>query len=74
MNDREILSCLALKPTDRDLCKDVEDYGYVLASFSTDAYLIDCPENHVVFVYEFNKRKFWVHKHNGVVIEFREIT
>ena len=74
MNDGEILSCLARKHIDMKLCREVEEYGYVLASFSTDAFLINCPESHVVYVYEFNKRKFWLRKYNGKVMEFRDIT
>jgi hypothetical protein len=57
-----------------DFLKEVEEYGAVLGSFTTEAFMINPPDNHEVWVYELDKRKFWIRKFNGDLIEFREIT
>ena len=59
---------------DKKFLEEVEEFGYVLGSFSTEAYMLDPSANHEVWVYELNKRKFWIRKHNGQLMEFREIT
>ena len=57
-----------------DFLKEVEEYGAVLGSFTTKAYMFNATEDHEVWVYELDKRKFWVRKYEGQLIEFREIT
>lgn len=59
---------------DEKLLREVEEYGYVLGSFTTKAFMFNPTEDHEVWVYELNKRKFWVRKFEGQVIEFRDIT
>lgn len=59
---------------DKRFLKEVEEYGYVLGSFTTEAFMLNPTENHEVWVYELDKRKFWIRKFNGDLIEFREIT
>ena len=58
-----------------DFLKEVEEYGAVLGSFTTKAFMLNATEDHEVWVYELDdKRKFWVRKFEGQLIEFREIT
>ena len=57
-----------------DFIKEVEEYGYVLCSFTTKDFMLNAAEDHSVYVYELDNRKFWVRKFEGQVIEFREIT
>lgn len=59
---------------DEKFLKEVEEYGYVLGSFTTKAYMFNAPEDHEVWVYELDKRKFWIRKFEGQLMEFREIT
>lgn len=59
---------------DEEFLKEVEEYGYVLGSFTTEAFMYKATENHEVWVYELDKRKFWIRKFEGKVVEFREIT
>ena len=59
---------------DESFLKEVEEFGYVLGSFTTKAYMSNASENHEVWVYELDKRKFWIRKFEGQVKEFREIT
>lgn len=59
---------------DVNFLKEVEEYGYVLGSFTTKDYMFNATENHEVWVYELDKRKFWIRKFEGQLIEFREIT
>ena len=59
---------------DEEFLKEVEEFGAVLGSFTTNAYMYNAPENHEVWVYELDKRKFWIRKFEGKLIEFREIT
>ena len=59
---------------DDEFFKEVEEYGYVLGSFTTKDYMFNATENHEVWVYELDKRKFWIRKFEGKLIEFREIT
>lgn len=59
---------------DEEFRKQVEEFGYVLGSFTTKDFMLNATEDHSVFVYELDKRKFWVRKFEGSVIEFREIT
>ena len=59
---------------DVDFLKEVEEFGYVLGSFTTKDYMFNATEDHEVWVYELNKRKFWIRKFEGGLIEFREIT
>ena len=59
---------------DVNFLKEVEEYGYVLGSFTTKDYMSNATENHEVWVYELDKRKFWIRKFEGKLIEFREIT
>lgn len=59
---------------DDEFLKEVEEYGYVLGSFTTKDYMYKATENHEVWVYELDKRKFWVRKFEGELKEFREIT
>jgi hypothetical protein len=56
-----------------DFLKEVEEYGAVLGSFTTKAFMFNPTEDHEVWVYELDKRKFWVRKFEGQLIEFREI-
>ena len=53
--------------------QEVEEYGAVLGSFTTKAFMLNATEDHEVWVYELDKRKFWVRKFEGKLIEFREI-
>ena len=73
MNSSGIESYLKLGQFDFELLSEVEEYGCVLGSFSTDAFLLDCKENHSVVVYELDNKKYWVRKYEGEVKEFREI-
>lgn len=73
MNSSGIDGCLKLIQFDLDTLALVESYGFVLGSFSTDAFLLDCKENHSVVVYELDNKKYWVRKYEGEVKEFREI-
>jgi hypothetical protein len=57
-----------------DFLKEVEELGYVLGSFTTKDFMFNATEDHSIYVYELDKRKFWVRKFEGQVIEFREIT
>jgi hypothetical protein len=59
---------------DEKFLREVEEYGYVLGSFTTKDFMFNATEDHSVYVYELDKRKFWVRKFEGQVIEFREIT
>lgn len=59
---------------DETFLKEVEEYGAVLGSFTTKAFMFNPTEDHEVWVYELDKRKFWIRKFNGDIIEFREIT
>jgi hypothetical protein len=59
---------------DERFLEEVEEFGAVLCSFSTEAYMLNPSANHEVWVYELDKRKFWVRKFEGRVVEFREIT
>lgn len=59
---------------DETFLKEVEEYGAVLGSFTTKDYMFNATEDHAVRVYELDKRKFWIRKFEGRVIEFREIT
>lgn len=59
---------------DEKFLREVEEYGYVLGSFTTKDFMFNATEDHSVYVYELDKRKFWVRKYEGQVIEFREIT
>jgi hypothetical protein len=59
---------------DEKFLREVEEFGYVLGSFTTKDFMFNATEDHSVYVYELNKRKFWVRKFEGQVIEFREIT
>ena len=58
----------------REFLKEVEEFGAVLGSFTTNAYMYNATENHEVWVYELDKRKFWIRKFEGRLMEFREIT
>jgi hypothetical protein len=57
-----------------DFLKEVEEYGAVLGSFTTKAFMLNATEDHEVWDYELDKRKFWIRKFEGKLIEFREIT
>ena len=57
-----------------DFLKEVEEFGYVLGSFTTKDYMFNATENHEVWVYELDNRKFWIRKYEGQLMEFREIT
>jgi hypothetical protein len=57
-----------------DFLKEVEEFGYVLGSFTTKAFMFNATEDHEVWVYELDKRKFWIRKFDGELMEFREIT
>ena len=59
---------------DEEFQKQVEAFGYMLGSFTTKDFMLNATEDHSVYVYELDKRKFWVRKYEGQVIEFREIT
>ena len=58
---------------DKSFLKEVEEFGAVLGSFTTKAFMYNATENHEVWVYELDKRKFWIRKFEGELIEFREI-
>ena len=58
---------------DEKFLREVEEYGAVLGSFTTKDFMFNATEDHSVYVYELNKRKFWVRKFEGQLIEFREI-
>lgn len=58
---------------DTDFLKEVEELGYVLGSYNTKDFMSNAPE-HSIYVYELDKRKFWVFKSEGKLIEFREVT
>lgn len=53
------------------ICAELEEYGYVMASFTVEDYQLN---THEVTVYELDKRQFWVHKFADEVVEFRELT
>jgi hypothetical protein len=59
---------------DEKFLREVEEFGYMLGSFTTKDFMLNATEDHSVYVYELDKRKFWVRKFEGQVIEFREIT
>lgn len=59
---------------DETFLKEVEEFGVVLGSFTTKAFMFNPSEDHEVWVYELDKRKFWIRKFNDNIIEFREIT
>lgn len=59
---------------DEKFLEEVEAFGVVLGSFSTEAYMLNPSANHEVWVYELDKRKFWIRKYEGQLMEFREIT
>ena len=59
---------------DDKFLQEVEAFGYVLGSFTTKDFMLNATEDHSIYVYELDKRKFWVSKFEGQVIEFREIT
>jgi hypothetical protein len=59
---------------DEKFLREVEEFGYVLGSFTTKDFMLNATEDHSVYVYELDKRKFWVRKYEGQLIEFREIT
>ena len=59
---------------DDEFLKEVEEYGFVLGCFTTKDYMFNATENHEVWVYELDKRKFWIRKYEGQLMEFREIT
>lgn len=73
MNSSGIEGYLKLGQFDLESLTQVEEFGCVLGSFSTDAFLLDCPESHSVVVYELDNKKYWVRKYEGEVKEFREI-
>jgi hypothetical protein len=56
-----------------DFLKEVEEYGFVLGSFTTKAFMFNATEDHEVWVYELNGKKYWIRKFEGQLIEFREI-
>lgn len=56
-----------------DFLKEVEEYGAVLGSFTTKAFMFNTTEDHEVWVYELAGKKYWIRKFEGNVIEFREI-
>ena len=59
---------------DEKFLKEVEEFGAVLGSFTTKAYMFNATEDHEVWVYELDKIKFWIRKFEVKLIEFREIT
>ena len=59
---------------DKSFLKEVEEFGAVLGSFTTKAFMLNATEDHEVWVYELDKRKFWLRKFEGELMEFREIT
>lgn len=59
---------------DEKFLEELEQYGFVLGSFTTNAYMYNATENHEVWVYELDKRMFWIRKYEGQLMEFREIT
>lgn len=59
---------------DETFLKEVEEFGFVLGCFTTKDYMFNAAEDHAVWVYELDKRKFWVRKFEGKLKEFREIT
>lgn len=56
-----------------DFLKEVEEYGAVLGSFTTKAFMLNTTEDHEVWVYELNGKKYWIRKFEGQLMEFREI-
>lgn len=58
---------------DEKFLQEVEEYGAVLGSFTTKDFMYNATEDHSVYVYELDKRKFWVRKYEGKLMEFREI-
>jgi hypothetical protein len=56
-----------------DFLKEVEEFGAVLGSFTTKDFMFNATEDHSVYIYELDKRKFWVRKYEGQLIEFREL-
>ena len=58
---------------DEAFLKQVEEFGAVLGSFTTKDFMFKATENHEVWVYELDKRKFWIRKFEGQLKEFREI-
>ena len=59
---------------DETFLKQVEEFGYVLGSFTTKDYMLNATEDHEVWVYELDKKKFFIRKFEGKVVEFRDIT
>ena len=59
---------------DKSFLKEVEEFGAALGSFTTKAFMYNAPEDHEVWVYELDKRKYWIRKFEGQLMEFREIT
>ena len=59
---------------DKKFLEEVEEFGAVLGSFTTKTFMYNATEDHEVWVYELDKRKFWVRKFEGQLMEFREIT
>lgn len=59
---------------DLDFLKEVEEYGYVLGSFTTKAFMFNATEDHEVWVYELAGKKYWIRKFEGQLMEFRDIT
>lgn len=57
-----------------EFLKEVEEFGFVLFCFTTKDYRFNATEDYEVWVYELDKRKFWIRKYAGQLIEFREIT
>ena len=58
---------------DEKFLQEVEEYGAVLGSFTTKDFMYNATEDHSIYVYELDKRKFWVRKFEGKLMEFREI-
>jgi hypothetical protein len=59
---------------DEKFLKEVEEFGTVLGSFTTKAYMFNATEDHEVWVYELSGKKYWIRKFEGQLMEFRDIT
>ena len=59
---------------DEDFRRYVEEFGAVLGGFTTKAFMYNATEDHEVWVYTLDNRKFWIRKFEGKTMEFREIT
>lgn len=59
---------------DKKFLEEVEEFGAVLGSFTTEAYMLNPTSNHEVWVYKLYGRTFWIRKFEGQLMEFREIT